>query len=163
LGVFCSKDYPGCESSSTSSESDSPAAVNKESRVRKLPLHHWDDIEKKTIDRLPEDIDGMKVYVINGFTKNKDALKLLKDGRRWKKNCPTNWQGHRRVRYADCKGSSICENENCPYKVQYGIINRTQFEKRSRKNTTIVCKGCGNVPKFISCPAVDISAMKENL
>ena len=74
---FCSKDYPGCESSSTSSESDSPAAVNKESHVRKLPLHHWDDIEEEIIDRLPEDIDGTKVYVINGFTKNKDALKFV--------------------------------------------------------------------------------------
>ena len=110
-------------------------------------------MEDESVDRLPEAIDGTKVYVINGFTNSKNSLKLLKDGRRWKKNCPTNWQGHKRVRYADCKGSSICENENCPYKIQYGIINRTQFEKRSRKDTTTVCKGCGNVPTFISCPA----------
>ena len=120
---------------------------------RKVPLHQWDDVEKETVDRLPEAIDGTKVYVINGFTKGKDSVKLLKDGRRWKKNCPTKWQGHKRVRYADCKGSNICENEKCPYKLQYGIINRTQFEKKSRKDTTTVCKGCGNVPTFIRCPA----------
>ena len=122
--------------------------------MKKVPLIQWDDVERETVDRLPVGIDGTKVYVIDGFTtKNRNALKLLNDGRRWKKNCPTNWQGHKRVRYADCKGSSICENENCPFKLQYGIINRTQFEKRSRNDTTIVCKGCGSVPKFICCPA----------
>ena len=122
--------------------------------MKKVPLIQWDDVEHETVDCLPAGIDGTKVYVIDGFTtKNKNSLKLLNDGRRWKKNCPTNWQGHTRVRYADCKGLSICDSENCPYKLQYGIINRTQLEKRSRKDTTIVCKGCGNVPKFISWPA----------
>ena len=69
--------------------------------MRKVPLDHWDEVERETVERLPEDIDGTKVYVINCLSKNKDTLQLLKDGRRWKKNCPTNWQGHKRVRYAD--------------------------------------------------------------
>ena len=135
--------------------------------MKKVPLIQWDDVERETVDRLPVGIDGTKVYVIDGFTtKKRNALKLLNDGRRWKKNCPTNWQGHKRVRYADCKGSSICENENCPFKLQYGIINRTQFEKRSRDEKRIPRLSAKDAEVFQNLFAallVGISAMERNL
>lgn len=35
----------------------------------------------------------------------KDLLNALKDGRRWNKNYSSNWASHKRVWYADCKGS----------------------------------------------------------
>ena len=67
------------------------------------------------------------------------------------KNCPTSWKGHDRVTYANCKGSYKCARENCPFKVQYGVINTTQFEKKKNKMTH--CKGCGNLAEFVPCMA----------
>ena len=123
----------------------------------------WDDVERETVDRLPVGIDGTKVYVIDGFTtKNRNALKLLNDGRRWKKNCPTNWQGHKRVRYADCKGSSICENENCPFKLQYGIIEPS-LKKGAETIPRLSAKDAEVFQNLFAALLVGISAMERNL
>ena len=92
---FFGKDDCECDTSSSPSESNFHVRSHKKTLVKKVPLIQWDDVEHETVDCLPAGIDGTKVYVIDGFTtKNKNSLKLLNDGRRWKKNCPTNWQGH---------------------------------------------------------------------
>ncbi|KAK3735687.1 hypothetical protein QZH41_003353 [Actinostola sp. cb2023] len=77
--------------------------------------------------------------------------KVLNDGRNWKKTCPTGWKGHNRTRFADCKGSSKCNFERCPFKVQYGVRNTTQFENNS--GGTKVCKGCGEKVEHVPCIA----------
>lgn len=82
----------------------------------------------------------------------KDTVKALKDGRRWKKACPTSWQGHRRVRYADCKGSYKCDQTKCPFIIQYGVTNTTQFTKR-KNGSELFCKGCGKKGTFVPCHA----------
>jgi hypothetical protein len=155
LGFSCSKDYPGCESSSTSSESDSPAAVNKESRVRKLPLHHWDDMEEETIDRLPEDIDGTKVYVINGFTKNKDALKLLKDGRRGRKTAQQIGKGTDELDTLTVKARVSVRMKTVP--IRYSMVSSIEPSLK---------KGAERIPPLSAKDAgmfQNLSAMKANL
>lgn len=42
----------------------------------------------------------------------------------------------------------MCINENCPYKVHYGVINTTQFEKSGNQ-----CKICGSDGKYVPCHA----------
>lgn len=54
-------------------------------------------------------------------------------------------------RYADCKGSQICENVECPFRIEYGIFNTKQFEKKKLQG--MVCKGCGKLTKFLKCTA----------
>lgn len=44
------------------------------------------------------------------------------------KNCPTNWNGHSHVWYADCKGYFKCVEPKCPFKVQYVVVNTKQFD-----------------------------------
>lgn len=61
------------------------------------------------------------------------------------KNGPSKWKNHARVRYADCKGSYVCENDDCFYKKHYGMQNNTQFDKDSK------CKACGHSGKYIPC------------
>ena len=97
--------------------------------------------------RLPEGIDGLKVYHIENYY----DIDALQDGRKWKKNCPTEWKDHGRTRYADCCGSFKCTRERCPFKTQYGVINTTQFE--SKDGGTQVCKGCGLEGIFVPCYA----------
>jgi hypothetical protein len=91
------------------------------------------------VQQLPEGIDGLKKYEIKGFSYC--DTKALQDGRKWKKICPTSWKGHARsTRFPDCRGSLRCTTERCPFKIQYGVTNTTQFEKK--RDGGSVCKGC---------------------
>ena len=96
-------------------------------------------METQSVQQPPKGIDGLAVYRVKPFTKKN--TKALKDGRKWKKTCPTNWKGHSRVRFSD----------HCPFKIQYGVTNSTQFEKKRHKLVT--CKGCGGEGKFVTCSA----------
>lgn len=96
---------------------------------------------------LPIGINGLKIYEIKDFRQN---LHALKDGRKWKKNCPTEWKNHGRVRFADCKGSYKCIQEKCPFKMEFGVTNTTQFEK---EGGAMICKGCGKVGEYVVCSA----------
>jgi len=114
-------DYAGKDSSSDEGRT----------KQKKVSAEFWEGVYKEIVDQLPEDIDGKKVYEIKGLENKSKVSQTLKDGRKWKKDCPTSWAGHARVRYADCKGSNKCVNMNCPFKVQYGVVNTTQFEKKT--------------------------------
>ena len=58
---------------------------------------------------------------------------------------------HPKTRYADCRGSYLCKNQKCPFRLEFGIINKTQFEKK--KKGRMVCKGCGSRGEFVDCPS----------
>lgn len=80
-----------------------------------------------------------------------------KDGRRWNKNYPSNWAGHKRVWYVDCKGSYRLTNNNCAYKVHYGVINNTQLEKKNN-----ACKAYGNPGQYVACSAQRFICYRKN-
>ena len=147
-----SKGKPVSSSGSSDSASDSDGLSNSFQRKgqRKIAVEYWDNVDREQVEKLPEGINGVKVFVVKNVDKKK-TVETLKDGRRWKKNCPTRWQGHSKVRYSDCKGSYLCENRKCPYRLEFGIINKTQFEKK--KEGRMVCKGCGSSGNFLNCPA----------
>ena len=112
-------------------------------------VHAWTNVETQSVEQLPEGIDGLVIYEVRPFSQQ--STKALKDGRKWKKACPTNWKGHSRVRFSDCKGSYRCTSDRCPFKIQYGVTNTTQFEKKRDKRIT--CKGCGKEGEFVPCKA----------
>ena len=58
------------------------------------------------------------------------------------------------MRYADCHGSRICDSKKCPYKIQFGVINRLQFSKDN------LCSACGKTSKYVSCPAQRYTYLK---
>ena len=159
--MFCRKNRPvqggsDVSRSSDSSISDCDSKSNIDGgrcRQRKIGVELWDDVDKEVVQQLPDDINGDKMHIMEGLTEQVQIVAALQDGRKWKKNCPTSWNGHARVRYADCKGSHTCVVMGCPFKVQYGVINTTQFDKK--KNGLIECKGCGKIAQFIpSCSEV---------
>lgn len=90
----------------------------------------------QSVHQLPEGIDGLTTYEIKPFSTGETKLR-----RKWKKDCPTSWKGHSHVRFSDCKRSYHCTADGCPFKIQYGVTNTSQFEKKCDKRIT--CKGCG--------------------
>ena len=44
----------------------------------------------------------------------------------------------------------MCVNVNCPFKVEYSVVNTTQVEKR---RGSIECKGCSKSPELVLCTA----------
>ena len=114
-------------------------------KQRKFCPDLWSDVPMQTVNELPDAIDGLAAY--NLTSKKENMHYALQDGRKWKKNCPSQWCDHSRVRNADCKGPYVCINESCPYKVQCGVTNTRQFDKNNKCNT------CGVIAEFITCPA----------
>lgn len=141
----------GCQNASVKEEENIDVKKDAEEieeikvlkKQRKLSPSIWDGVTKETVKSLPTGINGLKVYRL-------ENSKALKDGRRWKKNAPTDWKGHERVRFSDCRGSYKCAMNKCPYKIQYGVTNTMQFEK---KDGIMVCKGCGEKGIYVSCDA----------
>lgn len=141
-------------SSETESEQDSVKEdTDKKKRKRKKQKKTGEDLwtyaEREKVESLPEGIDGFNVYILN--QKNETDLKeSLKDGRKWRKDCPTNWKGRERVRYADCRGSYKCNNNACPFLTKYGVRNTKQWRKRAGK---VLCQGCGDSGSYVPCNA----------
>ena len=140
------------ESSNDDHSDNESVAGGCQPKQRKISVELWDGVDKKLVERLPDDIDGLRIYEIKGLLDKKKLVAALKDGRKWKKNCPTTWSGHPRVRYADCRRSFRCGRDDCPFKLEYGVINTTQFEKR-KSSGGLHCKGCGLMAEFVPCSA----------
>lgn len=90
---------------------------------------------------LPCGIDGLAVYNITNVPPGNDQqAALLSDGRKWKKGNITQWKRHGPMRYADCRGSFKCTNAKCPFRIEYGVLNRTQVNKK--KEGIATCRKC---------------------
>lgn len=132
-----------------SSSSDIDSHINeKQLKQRKYHPSMWKDVPVIEVNELPEGIDGLVAFELKDVAAE-DLHNALKDGRKWNKNCPSKWSGHTRVRYANCKGSYACTFSDCPYMVEYGVTNTTQFEN-TRTNP---CKACGHTGQHIPCGA----------
>ena len=65
----------------------------------------------------------------------------------WKKDSETQWCGFSRVRYSDCAGSHECTNPDCDFKREYGVVNRSQFDKAHK------CRVCHRQGRNVPCSA----------
>ena len=111
-------------------ESDPEEDVPKQNYQRKFTPSTWDGLEIEIVSRLPESgIDGLKIYELEATTPDFNNQGNSKDGRKWKKANHSFWKDFGKVRSADCQGSHECQNANCDFRTEYGIINITQFEK----------------------------------
>ena len=145
----CSYEKSSSEESLSDESSGEESEGRKSKNQRKIGIGSWTNVEKHSVEQLPEGIDGLVIYEVKPFSKK--STNKLKDGRKWRKTCPTNWKGHSRVRFSDCKGSYRCISDRCPFKIQYGVTNTTQFEIKRDKRIT--CKGCGTEGEFVPCRA----------
>ena len=120
-------------------------------KQRKITEEMWSGIKAELVKHLPEGVDGLRVFKIPSESLKNEGKNIFKDGRNWKKNCPTEWKGHRRVRYADCKGSSRCCNAQCPFMVEFSVVNTTQF--KNMKDSGVICSACNQQSEYVECLA----------
>lgn len=140
--------------SSSSNDSDDDIGDYQQSKPpkqRKCNPDMWKGVEVREMTHLPHGIDGLGVYKVKGSNKQVQAA-LLNDGRKWRKSNVTEWKDYGTMRYADCRGSLKCTNEECPYRVQYGVVNRTQFTWNSG-NRGGTCRVCEQEGEYIQCNA----------
>ena len=69
----------GKGSSESSSDSDASHSVHK--KQHKVAVEYWDDVDREQVDKLPEGINGGRVFVIKNLD-GKRTIEALKDGRR---------------------------------------------------------------------------------
>lgn len=109
----------------------------------------WSNVETKTVDKLPFDIDGLVKYQLK-FEKER-RMESSRDGRPWAgfmTSRRSGFTGTRRL--ARCKGSCKCINDDCAYLKQYFKRKRVQFQVRSGEN---ICHSCGAPAIHLQCPA----------
>ena len=114
----------------------------------------WNDKVAMQVTHIPYDIDGRKIYTVNG---NRDqVMKRCKDGRNWKPDSRTSWAGYFTVRYRDCRGTSTCPNSTCNFLMEYKAVNTTQFDRFGN------CRVCGAKGFTEYCPARKYICLREN-
>ena len=123
-------------------------------RQKQRGVSVWDGVKVERVEKIPPDINGKKVFELNK-SKSGSRMSNVHDGRRWKKDSQTKWSGFSDVRYSDCHGSYQCFNTQCEFKSEYGIVNRSHFDKNNMCN---VCKTPG---RYVPCYARRFVAFLE--
>ena len=80
----------------------------------KLTPDVWGDVPIEKVGRLPYDIEGLKIYIIEYDNSNETTV--TEDGRQWcnyTMSRPAGFTGKRYLK--SCKGSHRCENQHCGY------------------------------------------------
>ena len=137
-----------CRSLSYSS-SDEESTFHVPKRQKKIGPELWSNVKIEQVDQIPDDVDGLRVYEVqlnDTSSKQQSRMSTVKDGRPWKKDSGTQWKGLRNVRYSDCLGSHTCINPQCDFQKEYGVVNKTQFNKKNK-----LCHVCGNPGKHVPC------------
>lgn len=120
-------------------------------KARKGFLHprHWDDVPLKHVKVLPYDIDGHCRYSLPCNQTN--LMPSSKDGRPWQAYISSSRKGFEGVRrIAECKGSYVCNNIQCPYIQQFKTFNTVQFESSGSRR---LCSCCGYAADQTPCEA----------
>ena len=91
----------------------------------------WSGVKAEVVEHLPDGIDGLRVFKVPFKHDEKEGRDAMPSGTvESRKNCPTQWKGHNRVRYADCSGSHKCCSAHCPFRLEFGVVNTTQFSTK---------------------------------
>lgn len=121
-------------------------------RQRKFDPYLWERSPVQEVVTLPCGIDGLAVYILTNLPAGNDQqAALLSLRRKWKKSTVTQWKRHGPMRYADCRGSIKCKNAKSPFRIEYGVVNRTQVNKN--KEGIVICQICGEETEYVPCPA----------
>lgn len=138
-------------SSSESDEEENFPDTKKQKKQRKFDPDLWERTPVQEVASLPCGIDGLAVFKLSNVPAENDRqAALLSDGRKWKKSTVTQWKRLGPMRYADCQGSYRCTLEKCPFRVEFGVVNRTQIMKN--KEGINICRICGHEAVYVPCP-----------
>ena len=106
-------------------------------------------IQPKLLEKIPWDIDGTQIITIN-CTKNQ-WVDRSKDGQWWKINTSTRKGLNGVWRIGHCKGSIICENQQCSKLLSEGVVNTNEF---SQEGGLFICNCCGSLVAHQWCGCI---------
>ena len=99
----------------------------------------WEACTAEYVSRLPNDINGMKVYVVE-FDPEK-RMKSSSDGRNWEAWKTSSRKGFSgRQRMTKCTGGWECVNDECPFRLTYNRSSCHHF--LNKKDEEVKCKIC---------------------
>ena len=108
----------------------------------------WKGVPVEKVNKLPNDIDGLKHYVIKDELRNN----LLRNRKR---DSQTKWAGYRSVQHRNCKGSAFFPNKECFYYKEYQNENQFHISKSG------LCEICGAKSTYKFCPSRKYVAYKR--
>ena len=121
-----------------------------------LPRNHWEDCIEESVNSLPHDINGKKVYTLPFDPKHR--MSSSKDGRNWGAWVTSNtksWAGIRRI--SKCKGGWKCVNPKCEFLQSIGKENTFYFVVRDDQQR---CKYSTCVDLTDMCVSLECSCVK---
>lgn len=123
-------------------------------RESEFSIIHWQLCTAEVVDKLPEDINGLRKFIINCNNANDDMMKITKDGRPWKTWVTSSRKGFHGIRrVARCGGNFTCTSPSCPYLAEHGKPNRLHF---NRKADGRFCFTCAAPAQHVLCPAIKV-------
>ena len=114
----------------------------------------WKGVPVGRANNLPNEMDGLKYYVIKDQVRNNLWTKC-KDRRNLKRDFQKRWAGYKSVCYRNCKGLTFCPKKECLYYKEYQNENRFYISKKG------VCKTCGSESTYRFCPAKEYVACER--
>ena len=121
----------------------------KPRKNQKNYLNTWkfDNIEAVDVDEVPYKITGNHVLRLSA-TKEK-MMPRARDGRWWRFSDSTRLGFTGTRRFGTCMGSRACPNIECLKVIGDGIVNTSDFTKKSK--TEYLCKQCGHYAVQVYC------------
>ena len=101
----------------------------------------YKDIVPEVVDKLPHDLDGVKLYIMDCSDSEGDTWqKKYKDGRYFQLNTSKRkgFRGQRRI--GKCQGNYECSNPRCPILVSTGVKNKHQLKKVGGEKFCFSCE-----------------------
>ena len=119
-----------------------PVDFQYKSKDSQLPTHLFTCITQEWVDCLLENIDGMKIFKIKYFPRERVEKRMLSSGRK-------GLIGMRKV--GRCIGNLYCPLNECPFKVlACGKRNTSNFKNVEAHN---ICFSCGHLANREGCMA----------
>ena len=134
-------------------EDDTQSLLQSVSRGRPFPTWFFSTIIPKYVKKIPDDIDGTKLYKVpirehlwHVPTSDKRHFRMLTSSRE-------GFMGERRIR--TCKGSFVCNNKACPFirTSQFQQPNKVSWRNIRGNLNFKVCAICDHVAQRIYCGA----------
>ena len=137
------------DSEMTTPEQPESPQNNTSDNELQFPMHLFINTEAESVDELPHDIDGFKLYKIK--CSPQEWVQKSQDLQYFKMNTSRRKEliGTRKV--GRCLGSLFCTSANCPFKYSAeGQSNMTNFQNVSGQK---VCFSCGSITSRKWCGA----------
>ena len=129
----------GSENGSENSLDDRPKQIRRRRQRNHIDNFLFRKVEPEVVEKIPWEIDGNVIYKVES---TEDYwLDAMHDGRWWHTVDSSRKGLNGQRKFSTCKGSFVCENDNCPKITTEGVQNTADFLRV--KSGGYTCASCG--------------------